>query len=227
MLKLIRMSLCALALALWAMTAPITAKADTIFNSFGPGQTYGSGGGNYPIGGVNSGLGAAGTSLAFDFTAAGTFDLTQIDAALTAGTGINTPQSITLALNVDDGGYPGSALESWTISNILAGGIYSVLSTSGIELQAGQLYWLTALPNSLTTSVGWYLNSLGAVGPGVFGPADGSSWSPLPGASSAPEAAFDVIGNPMVSTPEPSSVALLGMGLLALMCGFWRRQLQS
>lgn len=119
--------------------ASVSARADTIFNNFGPGETFRSYG--YQI---ESSI--AGPKLvAATFTPSANYTLTQIDIALQWVGLANHEAKVEL---VDSsGGLPGTTiLETWNLSNLSPP--ESLMSSGGVTLLGGTQYWVVAGPGA-------------------------------------------------------------------------------
>lgn len=192
------------------------AQAGVIFSDLGaPGSLYdwgsaylvfGSMDPNYPVG--YSGEKAA------SFTPGVTDTVVQLDLAL--GYGYSTGAEVTVSLDSDSGGTPGTALESWD-ADVLAPlnpgfPIVTLLSPLPVTVTGGSQYWLVVGPATETTDVGWANAGDGqpSVVPGTTTAYnnDGSGWVDAPFSE-----AFDVLDS-ATSTPEPGSIALLSIGLI-------------
>jgi len=202
---------------------PVLCGADTIFNDYGPGMTFGSGA-SCVSGPSTPNCGPLNVRwVASPFTPNGNFVLTQIDLAVQAFSGTNG--AIVQLVN-DQSGLPGTTvLESWVSNSLPAypSGNLALIST-GTALHSGTQYWIIAKPFADDTLYVWRPEPTGLAGlltRTCFGPPNndpsnnngciGSSptWTP-----SALEA-FDVLGTP-VATSELSSLPLLGIGLLGV-----------
>jgi hypothetical protein len=204
-------------LALLVLTVGATgpARADFIYSNFGPGQTYipgyysVSGGASHPDG-PPVGYGAA---IAEPFIPAGNFVFRSVKLPLGWISGTN---AFTVALMSNDGGHPGSILESFSIMNVplyTRPAIETFVSRTNTSLDVGTTYWVAAIPVVRDTAGGWFMNSTGAIGLTRTGN-DGLTWTTF----AIPSAAFEVDGLPVVLpvVPEPSSLALFGVGTAAL-----------
>ena len=172
-----------------------------------------------------SGIGFPGyQEVAVPFTASGSFNLTQIDVALTFNgiAGVFGTDAATVYLASDNAGAPGATIDSWSISSLppsSTGTSLDTIAVTGDSVTAGTQYWVIIAPNSSTTDDTWNSNSNLM---GVFGNEEinqGSGWISL-----APYdlGAFDVLGTP-TAAPEPASVGL-ALGGIALVAAGWARR---
>jgi hypothetical protein len=194
----------------------VPAHADSIIYS-----NLGSGGTVY-----NETIGysvSAFVTSAMAFTPSANYDLAQIDLALGNSEGTN---SAIVTILTDSSDAPGTVLDTWNLTGLPA---FSTTSTilqtltpgssttpsAVIALNSGVQYWIEAVASPLDTLDGWNWNSTGATGP---------KWQMVSGTITATNGAFDVLGNSVtVTTPEPSTWLLLGIGLLVLLALAARR----
>lgn len=194
-----------------SLLQPSVANATMIVSTFDVGNTYDCCTG-HTISGASSIVGFF-AAAADEFTSPGNYSVDQLDVALQNGTGTN---SAIVSLWRESGGFPGSQLGSWAVSGQPAFGstnnqITTISGITGVDLIAGDAYFLAIGPGSSDTSDAWNWNTIGVTGLRLFSP-DGVHWNQVPGSTFA---AFDVLGKSN-SVPEPSTLTLLGAGLAAL-----------
>jgi hypothetical protein len=195
------------------------AKADELYTTFGPGDSFNNFAGDIFAG---SGSGVY-QSTALEFSPSETATVDQVRFAAF----VNVAGSVDAVLAADDGGKPGATLED--LGSVTPSGtpaIYSLTSSLHPQVTAGSEYWLILQPTDPNSNLfgGWDISF-----PEVFGtkgytndPAH-QSWSVLTG-TGVWQDAFDIQGT-QVSTPEPATSTLLGLGgLLSLSAGWWRRR---
>ena len=91
------------------------------------------------------------------------FDLTQIDIGLTHNSTLPGANSATVQLVMDNGGVPGSFIQSWALSNLpefgtsTLHGSQMITGISGTLLNGTSQNWLIAIGSS--TSMGWILSN--------------------------------------------------------------------
>lgn len=200
-------------------TSPVLFADDVLYNNLGSGSTYNANS-MWTVSGAGSFLGEQ-YEPAFSFTPASTDYLTELEMALSYGSGTN---SVTVELMTDSSG-PGTLLESWTVDNLAnwSDGSSTILqtltSTGGVELLSGDTYWIAVLAGGTDTFAGWNMNSTGATGTAYEN--TGSGWV---NEEEAVTGALEVMGNSGESPiPEPGTFVLLGSGLLGL-AGALRRK---
>lgn len=185
-----------------AAAAPCSQVA---FSTFGPGDSYNLNAG-WTIGGPVPFM----QGDQFAPTLSGT--LSQIRLGL-GDTG--TPGSAyTARLLTDAGGAFGTELGSWEVSTIEQLGANPtplvINIANGPALEQGTNYWLAleAAPSNAFGTAGWNINDQGSVGPHPIY-INGNLFS----SNNADRGAFEISVAPV---PEPASLAILGLGALAL-----------
>ncbi|MEQ1948355.1 MAG: PEP-CTERM sorting domain-containing protein [Bryobacteraceae bacterium] len=182
------------------------AFATTLFDNGGPNTTDG-----YSI------YGSSGT--ADDFSIGGGGTIASVGFYFQNFSGIaGWNQDITYRILADSSGQPGSVLASGSGQNLLAvdsglpwccgGNAYSVTFdlTSAFVAAAGTTYWLELSGASGGNSAFWVTTGANATNPGYFGTSNTEN-----------QFAFFLSGTATGSqVPEPSSVVLSGLGLIAV-----------
>lgn len=194
-----------------AASAVVPIQASTvIFSDFGPGGTY-----DPNVGFVISGeLSPTFTYVTWGmpFTPSGEFLLSQIDIALATFPESTLPVIVTL--NADNAGTPGSALMTWTVTDLPPSGTCCsaamLEASSPLLLSAGTQYWVVAVPQSAETFAEWNGNSIGVTGTAAMQNTPGGSWIFT---NLYPLGAFAVSGIPL---PEPANGRLAGASLILI-----------
>lgn len=214
--------------AVAALFLPCTAYADTtIYSNLNsdPANLYASG----TLGTSNTVISGIFQSVAASFTSPGNFQLTRLDLAIQFFDNgcCNTPD-FNISLVTDVAGRPSTtALFAPDKSSFLApttlntgGDCCSLLTINagpGVNLLAGQTYWLVGFPGDAASTDLWQFNNTGASTSWALS-ADGSGLLPNPSTwviQGGATPAFALLGTPL-ATPEPSTLMSLLAGLAVL-----------
>ena len=193
-------------LALLALFS-VSARADTIYNNFGPNQTFQSSAGNS----IENDLdGFAGWAVPF------TPQADYADSTFTIPMFTFYSGNFTVNLFSDASGLPGTALDtsSFGAANNFTQGMFT--GSMG-PLTAGTTYWLVVLPDSSDMLLAWNSNSTGDNGSLAL-TLNGTTWNQSTGIRPAVE----VDGTPV---PEPGTLVLLATGLLGVAARFRKKRL--
>jgi hypothetical protein len=146
------------------------------------------------------------------------FHFTGVDLVISDVAGEST---LHVTLWSDSNGSPGAIMEDIRTGVDLTstpqqGQFQHVASTVNTILSGGDSYWIS-LSVEAGGRVGWKTNNTGASFIGVKGePGPDATWTVINDPVAAPQGTFRVLG---AIIPEPSTAALLGLGLVGLAAG--------
>jgi hypothetical protein len=201
------------AAALVLIGAIVPARADIVFSNFGASPPLSN----------RHGFGLSTVqpiAMPFAVAAGSGFDLTRIDIGIThsyfeAGSG----NAAVVQLRTNVNGLPGSVVDSWILSALPEVNTptlepsQQITGIVGDRLEGGAQYWLVA--TGLSDWMVWAFPSPEVAGPFAISRDDGASWVLSQGIS---QGGSDVQGTPVpvARVPEPTSLALVTLGLAAL-----------
>jgi hypothetical protein len=186
--------------------SPIIQPTVSVYNSFGPGNSFGNGI-VWAVKGDSTSGGYRGQAQFFIPNISGNLNQIQLATYHVSGSDLSN-----FFIAQDNGsGLPGSILESWTGVQNAANGLLTLNSAAVPLLQAGQEYWLCDEPGDPTSYNGWWQNNQG-ISPGdAF---DNSEWGWGTIAGGIEDAGVFSVN--AVPVPEPSVAALGLLGLIFL-----------
>ena len=206
----------ALTLGLFAgLSIPHAAQAQVLASNFGAGYALSTP--RTPGNSVSGPSSLIGTeSAAVQFTLGGN-DATFSAAAVEMQRIFQQPDGVTLALDTNVNGLPGSALETFAVTGISDNGGGSLLTANSTQhslLKADTSYWLVATGAGAQWSV-WLQNGAGSFDPTLV--SAGSGWQRSGGAAPVFQISGVVIPRPIPTVPEPGGAALFsGLALSTL-----------
>lgn len=200
------------------LTGLLSARAGAvpIYDTFQPGNAY-----DTNVGWTIGGFGPFMTGDAFTVTQDYTLNYFELAAWISGGT-----NDISVTLRADNGGLPGTVLETFSFTNQLApssatpsaANILTGTSLLNPLLTAGNQYWLIAEPGAADTYAAWYYGSYSSLGPHAVSTNGGTTWSTY---ASVPNGALRIDATavptgpgPVTAVPEPTTLSLLGAALL-------------
>ncbi len=191
------------------------ARAGIIVSDLGGhGEFNGSNG--YNLTGPKS-ISGTGYGLAVEFTVGGTSPVAFGSASLALAYRRGT-NAVDILLASDNAGLPGSTLETIHLTDIpVIPGLVTVMSTTHTMLTGGSSYWLVALATG-DTNVTWLANNQGAMNHLAYRSDTGTGpgpWGLAPGYLDPGFAIYSPLAA-NVAVPAPSSMVLLGFGLIGL-----------
>jgi hypothetical protein len=131
-----------------------------------------------------------------------------------------TPSNIDFTVASDMGGVPGAALATVTFSvSSSTDMIFAGASASQPTLSAGATYWLigSISPDTPNGAVDWFTPThIFGAPPSTVVATRSTPMNPAWSLSPGPEAAFEIDGLAIASTPEPSAFLLVMAGLMVV-----------